>query len=315
MRDALLAAGIRDVVVGEDGRLLNTAAASAAGGTTPIHLSADTLARTTGPDSATMRAVREMLAASVERQHARWATTARARVANVWREARGGNRREGGAGLSSPRELYGGGQGGPSGRGPVEVYHGLRDPRRVRAHVDADPLVARPVAPPGGNLDLATPAAGRPRLLRPPAAEVFVREPPPPPGPSLAVAAHVAAREAARGLRAEAAAETSRRYFGTATFRRPGTISRRAGSDGGVSTATGGSAASTGIANLAEVGGPGRLGAIPEWGAPARRLDAALRAPPVARSTAPSDGTERWRSAAPSVAPSAAGSDAGLGAA
>ena len=265
----------------------------------------DQLERGAGPDSRTMSVVRDMLAQSVKSQHGKWETNSRARIANVWREAHEGKKQQvpGYArGFYSPHELYGGGGGGGGGGGqerPVEVYHGLRNPQSARAAIDDDPLADRRAAPPGGNLDTNRPGASRPKLLRPRASDVFVREEPPPPGPSESILALADERGVAAAARAEQAALTSRKYFGTESFRRPGTIKRRRdlGADSGSSFISATSVSTTRTAATGTSfgggggGGLGRsasgMGAIPEWGVPARALDAALRAPPMQRSTAP----------------------------
>lgn len=331
--DVLAAAGVVGVVVGKDGRIAPRDVIRIAEGTHKRgEVGVDELVRGSGPDAVTLGAVKNMLAMSVKNQHGKWETNSRARIANVWREAHLAppKKRDATAGADhsklaaavpgyprgfySPHELHGGDE------RPVEVYHGLRNPQSARAAVDDDPLAARRAAPPGGNLDMNRPGSSRPKLLRPRAADVFVRDEPQLPGPSESIVARTEERGAAALARAEHTAMTSRKYFGTESFRRPETIKRRRdlGADSG-STYVSATSASTStnrlalatrsgatVGTTAEAGpGAGGLGPsasgmrhppIPERGVPARVLDAALRAPPVQRSTAPTPSS----SAAPS---------------
>ena len=161
-------------------------------------------------------------------------SSSRARVANVWRDAR----------LQREKKLLRKGEELPKYPGyepvpaeniprtsdpdhrPVDVYHGLRDPTNPRAVADDDPMHDRKVAPPGGDIELSRPFASRPKLLRPSAADAFRRDPLP--GPSTrGIRAREEVRDAERKARGERRLETSRRYFGTETFRRPETLTRR----------------------------------------------------------------------------------------
>jgi hypothetical protein len=197
---------------------------------------AATLARGGGPDPATIQAVKDMLARSVQRQHEATHTNAQARIANVWREARvrdeakraggaGAGGRDPPSGASSARDMYASSSDavGPPRpvRAPVEVYHGLRNPDGERAAIDDDPLAVRRSVR-GGRIELTSAAAGsRPTITRPRAADVFVRRAP---EPEPRLNARVTERQEERAARAKAkeaaAADVSKRYFGSEGFKR-----------------------------------------------------------------------------------------------
>jgi hypothetical protein len=69
----------------------------------------------------------------------------------------------------------------------LPIHHGLRNPQSTRALADDDGMAERRAAPPGGNLDTNRPGASRPKLTRPRAADVFVRDELPPPGGAVHV--------------------------------------------------------------------------------------------------------------------------------
>ena len=216
-------------------------------------IAAEDMHRARGPDKETLASIKNMLRHSVSRQHEKHETRSRARVANVWRDAR----------LQREKKLLRRGEELPKYPGyepvptekiprtsdpdhrPVDVYHGLRDPTKPRAVADDDPMHDRKVAPPGGDVELSRPFAARPKLLRPSARDAFRRDPLP--GPSTrGIRAREEARNAERAARAGRRLETSVRYFGTESFRRPETLTRRdpaathSGSDGGGGGTNGG---------------------------------------------------------------------------
>ena len=183
------------------------------------------LVRRTGPEPETMSAVKSRLAASVARQHEKHETRSRARIANAWREAR--DARRGGVaapppppGLSSASERH----------GPVDVYHGLRDPGCERARVDGDPLAERKAAPPGGDIQLTRPYAARPKLTRPRAEDVFRRVAKSTRGVA-AVERYAEARRAAEAAKEAKKAEVSMRRYGTESFRKPAARETRDGAE------------------------------------------------------------------------------------
>ena len=207
---------------------------SSRGGVLSRKISAEDMHRARGPDKETLASIKNMLRHSVARQHEKHETSSRARVANVWRDAR----------LQREKKLLRKGEELPKYPGyepvpaeniprtsdpdhrPVDVYHGLRDPTNPRAVADDDPMHDRKVAPPGGDIELSRPFSSRPKLLRPSAADAFRRDPLP--GPSTrGIRAREEVRDAERKARGERRLETSRRYFGTETFRRPETLTRR----------------------------------------------------------------------------------------
>ena len=195
------------------------------------------LVRRTGPEPETMSAVKSMLAASVARQHEKHETRSRARIANAWREARDARRGGGGGfqdaridgvaarpppppGVSSASERH----------GPVDVYHGLRDPGCERARVDGDPLAERKAAPPGGDIQLTRPYAARPKLTRPRAEDVFRRVAKSTRGVA-AVERYAEARRAAEAAKEAKKAEVSMRRYGTESFRKPAARETRDGAE------------------------------------------------------------------------------------
>ena len=209
-------------------------APSSRGGVLSGKISAEDMHRARGPDKETLASIKNMLRHSVARQHEKHETRSRARVANVWRDAR----------LQREKKLLRRGEELPKYPGyepvpaeniprtsdpthrPVDVYHGLRDPTNPRAVADDDPMHDRKVAPPGGDIELSRPFASRPKLMRPSAADAFRRDPLP--GPSTrGIRAREEVRDAERKARGERRLETSRRYFGTESFRRPETLTRR----------------------------------------------------------------------------------------
>jgi hypothetical protein len=78
----------------------------------------------------------------------------------------------------------------------------------------------RRAAPPGGNMETSRPGASRPKLLRPRASDVFMRDEPRPRALAESIVARTEERTFAADARAEHASMTSRRWFGTETFRR-----------------------------------------------------------------------------------------------
>ena len=183
--------------------------------------------RRTGPEPETMSAVKSMLAASVARQHEKHETRSRARIANAWREARDARRGGGGGSKtlgSTPRRRRPPPPPGVSSaserHGPVDVYHGLRDPGCERARVDGDPLAERRAAPPGGDIQLTRPYAARPKLTRPRAEDVFRRVAKSTRGVA-AVERYAEARRAAEAAKEAKKAEVSMRRYGTESFRKP----------------------------------------------------------------------------------------------
>ena len=203
------------------------------GGVLSGKISAEDMHRARGPDKETLASIKNMLRHSVARQHEKHETRSRARVANVWRDAR----------LQREKKLLRRGEELPKYPGyepvpaeniprtsdpdhrPVDVYHGLRDPTNPRAVADDDPMHDRKVAPPGGDIELSRPFASRPKLMRPSARDAFRRDPLP--GPSTrGIRAREEVRDAERAARGERRLETSRRYFGTESFRRPETLTR-----------------------------------------------------------------------------------------
>ena len=201
----------------------------------PTRIDPEHMHRNRGPDKETLASIKNMLRHSVAKQHEKHETKSRARVANVWRDAR----------LQRDEKLLRKGEtlpkyhpeyqpvspehvpktSDPTHR-PVDVYHGLRDPTKQRAAIDDDPMHTTKVAPPGGDVELTRPFGSRPKLLRPSAKDAFRRDPLP--GPSTrSIRARDEAREAELKAKDTRRVDTSRRYFGTESFRRPETLTRR----------------------------------------------------------------------------------------
>jgi hypothetical protein len=201
----------------------------------PTRIDPEHMHRNRGPDKETLASIKNMLRHSVAKQHEKHETKSRARVANVWRDAR----------LQRDKKLLRKGEtlpmyhpeyqpvspehvpktSDPTHR-PVDVYHGLRDPTKQRAAIDDDPMHTTKVAPPGGDVELSRPFGSRPKLLRPSAKDAFRRDPLP--GPSTrSIRARDEARETERKAKDTRRLDTSRRYFGTESFRRPETLTRR----------------------------------------------------------------------------------------
>ena len=114
--------------------------------------------------------------------------------------------------------------------GPVDVYHGLRDPGCERARVDGDPLAERKAAPPGGDIQLTRPYAARPKLTRPRAEDVFRRVAKSTRGVA-AVERYAEARRAAEAAKEAKKAEVSMRRYGTESFRKPAARETRDGAE------------------------------------------------------------------------------------